>query len=120
MPIGVHDEQTPGRYRLTTDPGTTDRAHFGWAVGAQTAKPVLHPPLSPVWVIEHDDTGFHVEMSDHPVVPRLLFGMRPCEVAAMHKLDRVLTEGPHPDPVAVANRADRIVVAVDCTRPAAT
>ncbi len=120
LPAGVHDEQAPGRYRLTTDPTGGDRSRFGWAVGPQTTKPLLHPPTSPVWTITHGEAGFEVVMADHAPVPRLLFGARPCEVAAMHKLDRVLTEGPHPDPTAVANRADRLVVAVECTRPAAT
>lgn len=118
LPVGVHDDQAPGRYRLTHD--EHDRSRFGWAVGPQTAKPVLHPPTSPVWRVTHDDDGFHVDMAEHPAPARTLFGMRPCEVAAMAKIEHVLAEGPHPDPVAVANRADRLVVAVDCTRPAAT
>lgn len=119
LPRGVHDEQGPGRYRLVTDDG--DESRFGWAVGPQTSKPVLHPPATPVWSIRRDEAGrMHVTMADHPVVATTLFGMRPCEVAAMAKLDRVLAGGAHPDPVAVAARADRLVVAVECTRPAAT
>lgn len=120
LPTGVHDEQAPGRYRLTVDATGADRSHFGWAVGPQTVKPALHPPSSPVWTITRDGDDLHIAMAEHPTTPRLLFGARPCEVAAMRKLDRVLTEGPHPDPAAAAARSDRVVVAVDCTRPAAT
>ena len=120
LPTGAHDEQAPGRYRLTVDTSGHDTSRFGWAVGPQTTKPILHPPHSDVWTIRREGAGFQVTMAHHPTTPRLLFGARPCEVAAMHKLDCVLTEGPHPDPTATANRADRLVIAVDCTHPAAT
>jgi sulfhydrogenase subunit beta (sulfur reductase) len=120
LPVGAHDEQSPGRYRLVVDPAGDDLSRFGWAVGPQTVKPLLHPPLTDVWSITRDTDGFHVTMAAHPVVARALFGVRPCEAVAMRTLEHVLVDGRHPDPTASANAADRIVVAVDCTRPAST
>lgn len=120
LPVGVHDDQAPGHYRLSFAPTGDDRRRFGWAVGPQTSKPLLHPAHSDVWSITHDADGFHVEMAAHPVVARVLFGVRPCEVAGIRTLEHVLVDGRHPDPAASANAADRIVVAVECTRPAAT
>ncbi|MFN8024545.1 MAG: 4Fe-4S dicluster domain-containing protein [Acidimicrobiales bacterium] len=118
LPVGAHDHQAPGRYRLTHDPD--DPARFGWAVGPQTIKPIVHPPEQPVWSITHDADGFHVAMAEHRPEPLVLFGARPCEVAAVHLLEHVLVEGPHHDPGTAARRADRVIVAVDCGRPATT
>lgn len=120
LPVGVHDEQSPGRYRLSCDDTGLDRTRFGWAVGPQTGKPVLHPPTAPVWTITHDAEGFHVAMAEPAAEPQAWFGARPCEVAAMRVLEHVLVDGPHPDPAAAARREHRLVVAVDCTRPAST
>jgi ferredoxin len=117
LPQGWHDEQGPGRYRLDH---SGDRTRFGWAVGPLTSKPVIHPAEAPVWTVRRTDHGFDVQMASHPVRRLALFGLRPCEVAAIAKLDRVLVDGAHTDPAAAATRAECIVVAVECARPAAT
>jgi ferredoxin len=51
---------------------------------------------------------------------RAFLGVRPCELAAIGKQDRVLLEGPHPDPVYRANRAELFLIAVNCGDPADT
>lgn len=58
----------------------------------------------------------------HEAPPRrlALFGVRPCELAAIHKQDRVLREGPHADPHYRSQRSDNVIIVVNCAAPAAT
>ncbi len=134
LPQGWTDEQEGGRYRLRP---RDDDARFGYAVGPRTWKELLHQPRTPVWTITrrsdptggtmrgdttHGDatTGLDVQMHE-PATPRLaLVGVRPCELAAIGKQDRVLLDGPHPDPAYRAARRDVFIVAVACGAPAAT
>ncbi len=118
LPAGWGDRQEPGRYRLVE---REDRARFGYAVGPQSWKELLHPARVPVWSMTRlDDGTLDVRMHDPEPVRRAFLGVRPCELAAIAKQDRVLARGPHPDPTWVANRADLVLIAVECGSPAAT
>jgi len=124
LPRGWTDEQEGGRYRLRP---RDDDARFGYAVGPRTWKELLHPPRTPVWTITrrsdpNGETASELEVEMHePTSPRLaLFGVRPCELAAIGKQDRVLLDGPHPDPAYQATRSGVFIVAVACGAPAAT
>lgn len=118
LPLGVTDEQEGGRYRLRP---RTDSARFGYAVGPQSWKELLHPARTKVWEIRRaNGNGLDVEMVEPQAPKRAFIGVRPCELAAIHKQDRVLLEGPHPDPTYQANRQELFIVAVDCGDPAAT
>jgi ferredoxin len=118
LPVGWHDHQEPGGYHLEH---ASDLARFAWAVGAQTWKPLLHRPEQAIWTILKDQHGhLRVEMAEHPPRARALFGMRPCEIAAIRKLDRVLLAGDHADESYRSEREGALVVAVDCGSPAAT
>jgi len=123
LPLGWTDEQRGGHYRLRP---RTDRARFGYAVGPRSWKEILHPARTPVWTMERTPPGdgtpveLRVRMHEPPVVARAFVGVRPCELAAIAKQDRVLARGPHPDPTYGANRAANVIVAVNCGDPAAT
>ena len=118
LPLGWTDEQEGGRYRLVP---RTDAARFGYAVGPQSWKELLHPPRTKVWTISRRGTS-DLEVNMHkPESPKRAFiGVRPCELAAIYKQDRVLLDGPHPDPAYAANRRNVFLVAVNCGDPAAT
>lgn len=117
LPLGVTDVQGGGRYRLEP---RGDGARFGYAVGPQSWKERLHPPRSPVWTMTRDNGELRIEMHEAPPQRRAFIGVRPCELAAIKKLDRVLLEGPHPDPAYETNRRELFVVAVNCGDPAET
>jgi ferredoxin len=118
LPVGWTDEQEGGRYRLVP---RDDAARFGYAVGPQSWKELLHPARSKVWDMERTaDTALTVRMHVHESPKRAFVGVRPCELAAIHKQDRVLLEGAHPDPTYGANRENLFVVVVNCGDPAAT
>jgi ferredoxin len=52
--------------------------------------------------------------------PVAFVGARPCELAALGLLDRVLGASEHPDPLYSARRAAAFVAVVECARPART
>ncbi len=118
LPRGWHDEQEGGRYRLEQ---RNDAARFDYAVGPQSWKELLHPSRSPVWTMTRTTNGkLDVQMHQPEPVRRAFLGVRPCELVAIEKQDRVLLEGPHPDPHYRASRAENFMIVVNCGQPAAT
>jgi sulfhydrogenase subunit beta (sulfur reductase) len=118
LPRGWGDEQAPGSYRLVR---RDDDAYFGFAVGPSSAKRTLFPPRQPLWTAaSRDDANFEIVEVER-ATPRLaLFGLRPCEVAAIAVQDRVFLQGLAEDEVYAANRGDLLLIAVECGTPAAT
>ena len=55
-----------------------------------------------------------------PERPLAIVGARPCELAALDVLDRVLAGGEVPDDRYTARRAGSLVVAVECGKPSST
>lgn len=117
LPRGVHDDQSPGSYRLSRD---DDPSLFAWAVGPRSWKAELFPPGAVVF--RTSGTGSEVQVV--PVLddaaPVAFVGARPCELAALGILDRVLGASEHPDPLYSARRAAAFVAVVECARPAPT
>jgi len=118
LPRGWGDEQAPGHYRLVR---REDDAYFGFAVGPSSAKRTLFPPRQPLWTAEsRDDANFEIIEVERPTRRLAFFGLRPCEVAAIAIQDQVLLHAVVEDEVYAANRADVLLVAVECGAPAAT
>ena len=117
LPEGWGDAQDGGQYRLVR---RDDAAWFGFAVGPHSWKRYLHPPAFRLFRAERTDGRFTVDPGiDEP--PRLaLLGVRPCELAAIARQDRVFLGGPFADPVYRRRRDRLFVMAVECTAPAAT
>jgi ferredoxin len=112
LPVGWGVAAEAGTYRLRR---RDDTAAFGHSAGPQSWKKYVHPPKLRLWSATRDgDGGFTVD-PDPPADPRpyALFGVRPCDLASIAILDRVLGEDP-----AYRERRDRmLVVAVNCTEP---
>ena len=118
LPAGYTDHQEPGSYRLENEGGD---ALFRWAVGPASWKSSFFPPHETVWrATAGADGRFNLRETDQQTPPVAVFGARPCEVAAMRVLDRVLAEGDSPDRSYVRRRSGTFVVAAECTAPAAT
>ena len=118
LPLGWTDEQSGGHYRLIP---REDGARFGYAVGPQSWKDLLHPARTQVWSMTRDSDGeLQIRMQPPQPVRRAFLGVRPCELAAIAKQDRVLMEGPHPDPAYRTNRQASFLIAVNCGDPAET
>lgn len=111
LPWGWTDRQEAGTYRLER---RNDDAAFGFAVGPHSWKRYLFPPWQRLFRAER--TGRTVELQAEPIVPSrfALIGVRPCELAAIERQDRVFLRGPYVDPLYKQRREDAFLVAVQC------
>jgi sulfhydrogenase subunit beta (sulfur reductase) len=118
LPYGVGVDTDAGRYRLRD---RDDRAAFGHSAGPQSWKSILHPARAQVWSADRSADGTVVvsEPAEHRRRYALL-GVRPCDLAAIGILDRVLAGGRHADPVYASRRDGNLIIAVECTEPGAT
>jgi ferredoxin len=114
LPYGWGVDTEAGRYRLRE---RADRAAFGHSAGPQSWKSVLHPSRARLWSADRT-TGAAVA-EPPPAGKYALLGVRPCDLAAIGVLDRVLTAGRHVDPVYAGRRDGNLVIAVECTEPGA-
>jgi sulfhydrogenase subunit beta (sulfur reductase) len=114
LPEGWHDAQGPGSYRLEQGP---DEALFSWAVGPHSLKSELFPSRSVLWrgTLQGDRVVFEQERHDR--APVAFFGARPCEVAALAILDRVLGAGGAAAPAYSSRRDGAFIVAAECGSP---
>jgi sulfhydrogenase subunit beta (sulfur reductase) len=120
LPVGYVSDQSPGAYELVP---TSDRSRFGWAVGPQPWKPLLHPASVTTMTMTQPDSAstVAVAVASRQRKPLALFGMRPCDIAGVDKLDRVLLERPSSgEPTYRARRSDAFFVVVNCGVPAST
>ena len=117
LPQGWTDEQAPGHYRLRR---RGDEALFGCVVGPHSWKTYLFPPEQRLWRLKRRGQGFE-RVDAEAGAPRYAFlGVRACEVAALQIQDRVFTGGRFTEPAYQHRREDALVIAVSCTRSAAT
>jgi sulfhydrogenase subunit beta (sulfur reductase) len=118
LPLGWTDEQAPGRYRLKRHEGAT---FFGYSIGAQSWKRYLHPAEIRLWSAQREGTSFRILNNEETKAPPLAFlGVRACELSAIAIQDRVFLQDRYRDPIYESRRSRIFVVAVQCTRAAAT
>ena len=118
LPAGWSDKQEPARYRLER---REDHAVFGHAVAPESWKKYLHPAEVRLWSAERQAGGFCVlNNQPQPHKPYAFLGLRACDLAAIRVLDRVLTGNKYRDPIYAGVRDGVFMVAVQCTRAAAT
>lgn len=118
LPIGVHDAQSPGSYRIES---SDDAELFGWAVGPASLKGEFFPPRSTTWhgTLEGDG-AVAVHGPGDEDGPVAYIGARPCEHAALAILDRVLSGGAHPDEQYRRRRNQSFVAIAECGTPSGT
>ena len=117
LPAGWIDEQAPGAYRLTRE---GNGAIFAFVVGPQSWKKFLHPPEVQLCALRRNGDSFEVLAGPPDPLRYAFLGVRACELAAMAVQDRVLMKDHFPDKVYCDRRAGSFIVAVNCTRAAAT
>jgi ferredoxin len=112
LPSGFTLHQAPGTCRL--EPlEADDRRRFAWAVGPSSPKAWQHPAERVILRAGLVEDGFEVSPPDDAGGPEVaLVGVRPCDVAAMGVLRRVLGEA--------TKVQDALVVAVNCAEPGGT
>ncbi len=117
LPAGYRDHQAPGEYRLTQEGG---QRLFAWANGPQALKPRLFAPREVRWEVNFADRSApEFRAVEAPVEAAAVIGVRACDLAALDLLDRHFLEGMADVPYQ-HRRAALLLVAVNCTHPAAT
>ena len=118
LPVGWSDEQEAATYRVHRG---DERSLFAYAVGPQSPRRYLSPPRQTLWSAVRTERGFALEARHDPPPPAYAFvGVRACELAAIGVQDRVLRDGPHPEPGYVQARQRAFLVGVNCSHPVAT
>jgi len=117
LPVGLREEQQPGRYRLV--PGV-DGEIFGVVNGPGSLKPSFFAPEEPLLRVRRQGTGFRVdEVTPSPVRVAFL-GVRACDLAALAVQDRIFLHDHVRDAHYAARREHVLLIAVNCTRAAST
>ncbi len=116
LPQGWTDRQDAGSYRLERRAGS---ALFGFAVGAQSWKRFLHPPIQDLWRMQRDGGDFSVTR-DVSVPKFAFFGVRACELHAISIQDKVFLGGPYRDADYARRREDNFFIAVNCSKSGGT
>jgi Fe-S-cluster-containing hydrogenase component 2 len=133
LPRGWGDEQDAAHYRLRR---RGDDRLFGFAAGAQSAKPVFFPADELLWRARRTDegAGYAVRPGDddgRPSAdggslsaeggpPYALLGVRSCDLSAVGIHDTVLAGRGFVDTHYAERRAEAFVVAVACSDPSGT
>ena len=125
LPRGWGDEQESAHYRLRR---REDDAFFGFAAGAQSAKPVFFPTDELLWrgrrtrweftVEAEPDSGSSAATAGQG--PYALLGVRSCDLHAIAIHDRVLAGRIPVDAHYVARREGAFIISVSCTDPGGT
>lgn len=118
LPAGWIDEQERGSYRLRR---REDQALFGYAAGPQSWKRYLHPAEVQLCSAERSGGTFRILNNEVRPKPRYAFlGVRACDLAAIEVQDRILIGDKYRDAIYEGLRQSVFIVAVQCTRAAAT
>lgn len=112
LPAGKTDEQGPALYRLRE---RGDDALFGHAAGPDAPKRWLHPPAFLRFRAHREKAGFRLEKGG-AAAPRYAFlGIKPCDLAAIGRQDRVFLDGPYAEPAYAERRKEAFLVVAQCT-----
>jgi ferredoxin len=117
LPIGWTDDQEAATYRVHRG---HDRSLFAYAVGPQSPRRYLSPPRKSLWSAVRVDGGFELEAETIEPPAYAFVGVKACELAAIAVQDKVLRDGPYPDPSYVRAREKAFFVGANCGSPAAT
>ncbi|HSB85347.1 MAG TPA: 4Fe-4S dicluster domain-containing protein, partial [Ilumatobacteraceae bacterium] len=117
LPVGWSDEQEAATYRVHRH---DERSLFAYAVGPQSPRRYLSPPRKTLWSAVRTERGFAIEQRQETPPDYAFIGVRACELAAIGIQDKVLRDGPHPDPAYVRARERAFFVGVNCGHPVAT
>jgi sulfhydrogenase subunit beta (sulfur reductase) len=117
LPMGWTDEQNGGTYRLKR---RNDQAMFGYAVGPQSWKKYLHPPVVRLWQATREANTFQIKEEPHDGRKMAFIGARSCELHAIAIQDRVFLNGTYTDPRFKSRRERVFTVAINCAQAGGT
>ena len=117
LPAGWTDRQEAGRYRLER---RDDDALFGFAVGPQSWKRFLHPPVMTLWTARKRRRRRDGRDRRERAAKIRLHRRARLRDHAIAIQDQVFCDGPYPDAAYAARRRDAFIVAVNCGQAGGT
>ncbi|MEJ5367509.1 MAG: 4Fe-4S dicluster domain-containing protein [Bryobacteraceae bacterium] len=115
LPRGWTQELAPGRARLA--PGESAALFHHWTC-AEGLKAILHLPVVRILAAERNNGAFRILDNPLPAEKCAFLGVRPCDLAALAILDRVLLGDRYADDIYRARRQNAFLVAVHCLQSA--
>lgn len=117
LPRGWTQELAPGRARLV--PGESAALFHHWTC-AEGLKAILHLPVVRILAAERDNGAFRILDNPLPAEKCAFLGVRPCDLAALAILDRVLLGDRYADDIYRARRQNAFLIALHCQQSAPT
>ena len=118
LPRGYISEQDAAHYRLVY---SGHRRYFDVTPGAQSWKQFFFPPISELASFSRNGQGhWQLEDKDMDLTPLALFGVFPCDLAAIQVQDKIFLREEWKDPIYWARRQSAFIVAVNCLHPCGT
>jgi len=112
LPVGWTDEQEGGSYRLKK---LEDESVFNYAVGPQSWKRFLFPPLTRLWRANRRTKSIQTVEEEHQAKKYAFIGVRSCEIHAIAIQDKVFLNGDYSDPEYRARRESAFILAANCS-----
>jgi sulfhydrogenase subunit beta (sulfur reductase) len=121
---GLRDVQDGGHYRLEE---SDEDLFFEYVVGPDSAKSYFFPARQELFALDMESDRFVLHQSRVQTPKLALFGLRPCDLAAIRVQDRVFA-GREPAGQTQCEaelyyrrvRAQSMLIAINCTRPGGT
>ena len=117
FPLGMREEQQPGRYRLVA--GKAGEI-FGVVNGPGSMKPFFFAPEEPLLEVRRAAKGFSVAELEPQAKRLAVIGVRACDLAALEVQDRIFLHDRFGDAHYAARRENLLLIAANCTRAAPT
>jgi formate hydrogenlyase subunit 6/NADH:ubiquinone oxidoreductase subunit I len=118
LPKGYISEQDAASYRLVY---SGHRRFFDVTPGAQSWKQFFFPAFSELARYKRDEHGrWQLEEKEVDLTPLALFGVFPCDLAAIQVQDHIFLREEWKDPIYWARRQSAFILAVDCLHPCGT
>jgi sulfhydrogenase subunit beta (sulfur reductase) len=117
LPVGWHDDQAPGSYRLKKH---RDKGVFTFVVGQDSLKEYIHPPVVTLYTAKKSDSGWTAPYPARKNPKTAFLGVRPCDLASLAVMDKVFLGGPYANAEYKARRDSMFLVAVNCVHPGGT
>ncbi len=118
LPKGYISQQDAGTYRLVY---TGHQRYFDTTPGAQSWKQFFFPPQTDLATYKRDENGrWQTEEQGKDLTPLALFGVFPCDLAAIQIQDRIFLREEWKDPIYWSRRQSALIITVNCLHPCGT
>ncbi len=118
LPKGYVSQQDTANYRLVY---TGHPRYFDATPGAQSWKQFFFPPQSEIASYSREENGrWQIDEQVTDLTPLALFGVFPCDLAAIQIQDRIFLREEWKDPIYWSRRQSAFIVSVNCLHPCGT